>query len=246
MMEDEMEDERALVPLAATPGDAIGVALQAVYETLPGHVVGFVEYHRIEATADYLAHLRAIRDALAPYGAFHDWCDAAGVNYAALSKALSRQFGAVAPDTRLSHSKLGIDAASTDSLLDTATDAHGGEDRDGGDDESAPNRPSARDELPYPIVEDAGDYSTRWSFTASALAKKLLILADKKHLAGKIAFEPPELLRVSLRDVGDFKRHLTEVEDTLKYGIELRSSQNGDQSGSRNGQLLLDEGEDAE
>ena len=82
-------EDAALVPLWAEPDDAVGEALKAVYEDIPGHVVGLIEFHRIEATNDYLKNMCESRDALAPYGKFKDWCDA-GVNYGAVSKALSR------------------------------------------------------------------------------------------------------------------------------------------------------------
>ena len=61
-------EDTALVPLWGEPDDAVGEALKAVYEDIPGHVVGLIEYHRIEATSDYLKHMREIRDALAPSG----------------------------------------------------------------------------------------------------------------------------------------------------------------------------------
>jgi hypothetical protein len=123
--ESQMSNEDvALVPLSAEPDDAVGEVLKAVYDGIPGHIVGFVEYHRIEATSDYLKHMQEIRDALAPFGKFKDWCAAAGVNYGALSKALSRRFGDVTPDLRESHSRLTVDAASDDCLLDDGYD-HG-------------------------------------------------------------------------------------------------------------------------
>lgn len=115
--DDDATDDTALVPLSAEPGDAVGEALRSVYDGIPGHVVGFIEYHRIEATMDYLRHMKEVRDALAPYGRFRDWCDAAGVNYGSVSKALSRHYGAVAADTRTSHSRLASDAASDERLL---------------------------------------------------------------------------------------------------------------------------------
>jgi hypothetical protein len=118
--EENTVDDTALVPLRAARGDAIGEALKEVYSAIPGDIVGFVENHRIQATNGYLEHMKEIRNALAPFGAFRDWCAAAGVNYGTISKALSRRFGEVMPDTRESHSKLPSDAASDARLLEGA------------------------------------------------------------------------------------------------------------------------------
>lgn len=118
--EGEAEAERMLVPLSASSDagvDSVAERLQhGVYADLPASVVQVVEGHRIAATEDYLAHMRVIRDKLAPYGNFKDWSTQAGLNYTALMKALSRRYGTIAPDTRESHSKGAVDAASTGSL----------------------------------------------------------------------------------------------------------------------------------
>jgi hypothetical protein len=72
----------ALVPASLETLAAPPPALLAVYEPLPGDVVNHCERHRSAIIRDELEHLRAVRDALAPYGAFQAWCDAAGIKSA--------------------------------------------------------------------------------------------------------------------------------------------------------------------
>lgn len=92
-----LSDDTVLVSLKAVSDAAVAQALQGVYTNLPGDVVRRCERHRIAATNGYLRHMREVRDALAPYGAFRDWCEEQGITYTTLQKALSRRFGEVAP-----------------------------------------------------------------------------------------------------------------------------------------------------
>jgi hypothetical protein len=96
MAEDERDEQRdetdtALVPLDDADTGPPGVALLNVYAQLPGAVVARCEYERQAIARDVLDHLRVVRDALAPYGLFKDWCAAAGVNYEAVKHRLWRR-----------------------------------------------------------------------------------------------------------------------------------------------------------
>lgn len=82
---------QALVPLDSEESSALSPALLAVYADLPDEVVTTVEYERNAITRDVLDHLRNVRDALAPYGKFKDWCNAVGINYGTVSNRLSRE-----------------------------------------------------------------------------------------------------------------------------------------------------------
>jgi hypothetical protein len=82
---------QALVPLDSEESSAPSPALLAVYADLPDAVVTTVEYERNAITRDVLDHLRNVRDALAPYGKFKDWCNAVGINYGTVSNRLSRE-----------------------------------------------------------------------------------------------------------------------------------------------------------
>jgi hypothetical protein len=85
MPEDEIEqpsDDHALVPL--TTDAEVTPALRAVYEGIPGEVVNLCESHRMLASTAYLRHMQIVRNALAPYGRFKEWCLAAGISYASL------------------------------------------------------------------------------------------------------------------------------------------------------------------
>lgn len=77
----------ALVPIT---DETATVALQDVYRGLPGDVVFHVESERIAIGRDIVDHLRAIRDALAPYGRFKEWCEAVGLRYGTVTQRLSR------------------------------------------------------------------------------------------------------------------------------------------------------------
>lgn len=77
----------ALVPIT---DETVAPALQAVYRGLPGDVVMNVESERIAIGRDILDHLRAIRDTLAPYGRFKEWCEAVGLRYGTVTQRLSR------------------------------------------------------------------------------------------------------------------------------------------------------------
>jgi site-specific DNA-methyltransferase (adenine-specific) len=81
---------RALVPLTPrVEGDA-SAALAAVYAKVPGVVMHVCERERRAMMADTIGHLRAVHDALAPYGCFKDWCDALGLPYSAVKQLLYR------------------------------------------------------------------------------------------------------------------------------------------------------------
>jgi hypothetical protein len=92
-MKTEMEDNTTVVALTADFDDAVGERLKAVYDGVPTDVTMFCEYHRIGMAHDNLEHLRQVRDALAPYGRFKAWCDAAGFNYNAIRCAIERHEG---------------------------------------------------------------------------------------------------------------------------------------------------------
>lgn len=77
----------ALVPIT---DETATVALQDVYRGLPGDVVLHVESERTAIGRDIVDHLRAIRDALAPYGRFKEWCEAVGLRYGTVTQRLSR------------------------------------------------------------------------------------------------------------------------------------------------------------
>lgn len=56
-------------------------ALQAVYTGLPVEVVNVCEQVRKTLRAEVVRQLETVRDALAPYGRFKEWCEANGLNY---------------------------------------------------------------------------------------------------------------------------------------------------------------------
>jgi N6-adenosine-specific RNA methylase IME4 len=67
----------ALIPI----GDPDLAAYDAGYAGVPPDVRQDCEQHWTAAQASLAEHLRAIRDALAPYGTFKDWCAGHGVDY---------------------------------------------------------------------------------------------------------------------------------------------------------------------
>jgi hypothetical protein len=84
------EPTRALTPAADEEQGAPSPALLDLYHELPGNVVAIIEYERRAITRDVLDHLRHIRDELAPFGKFREWCLAVGLNYGSVSNRLSR------------------------------------------------------------------------------------------------------------------------------------------------------------
>jgi hypothetical protein len=84
------EPTRALTPAADEEQGAPTPALLELYRKLPGNVVAIIEYERKAITRDVLDHLRHIRDELAPFGGFKEWCLALGLNYGSVSNRLSR------------------------------------------------------------------------------------------------------------------------------------------------------------
>jgi hypothetical protein len=86
----EEEETQALTDTDEGARSAAGDALLALYHDLPGDVVAIVEYERQAIVRDTLEHLQHIRDALAPYGKFREWCVATGLNYGTVSNRLSR------------------------------------------------------------------------------------------------------------------------------------------------------------
>jgi hypothetical protein len=85
----EEQDNATLVPLTAELHDAVGERLKTVYEGVPGETVKLCERHRVGMARDNLEHLRQIRDALAPFGKFKEWCQAVGVNYTTVTMSLT-------------------------------------------------------------------------------------------------------------------------------------------------------------
>ena len=86
-------EEQALIPRDADTDEVVAERLRVVYEGLPGGVVAECEHHRIAEKQGRMSHWQAVRDRLAPYGCFKDWCEAQGLNYNAVMHALQRYEG---------------------------------------------------------------------------------------------------------------------------------------------------------
>ena len=84
------EPTRALTPASEDGQGAPTPALLELYRKLPSEVAAIIEYERQAITRDVLDHLRHVRDELAPYGGFKEWCLAMGLNYGSVSNRLSR------------------------------------------------------------------------------------------------------------------------------------------------------------
>ena len=90
-----MSEVGALTPTEAESVQEVedeqrSAALQAVYTELPGDVVQVCEHARLAIHRVTTENLRRVQEALAPYGKFKAWCEAAGIHYSTAYSRLDR------------------------------------------------------------------------------------------------------------------------------------------------------------
>jgi hypothetical protein len=69
--------------------DSMSDELRQVYSQVSDQdIVDFCEHHRKAISSDILQHLRAIRDALAPFGLFSKWCESLNIPYSRIHNLL--------------------------------------------------------------------------------------------------------------------------------------------------------------
>ncbi len=96
----DIADVVALVPMDADDAGPATAALLEVYAGLAGDVVTYCEAERKAIVRDTVEHLKNVRDALAPFGKFKEWCEAAGFTYGTVKNTLTRIYGKQ-PDNEL-------------------------------------------------------------------------------------------------------------------------------------------------